>query len=136
MEGNRGEGRQGKAHGGYGKALLVGVGLLALTTLSFGLSRLHLGTWGLVVALAIAVTKASLVAFFYMHLSERPGGPRLVFATAALFVVILIGLILVEASDRPPSAMPPGPFPPERLPGMRGEFPAILPRESPIKQAP
>ncbi|HVG59757.1 MAG TPA: cytochrome C oxidase subunit IV family protein [Hyalangium sp.] len=103
---------------GYGKALLVGVALLALTTLSYGLSRLHLGNWGLVVALAIAAIKVSLVAFFYMHLSERSGGPRLVFATAGLFVVILIGLILVEASDRPAAVMPPGPFSIERLPGL------------------
>jgi cytochrome c oxidase subunit 4 len=121
---------------GYGKALLVGGALLALTTLSYGLSRLHLGTWGLGVALAIAVTKASLVAFFYMHLSERSGGPRLVIATAAVFVVILIGLILVEASDRPSAAMPPGPFPIERLPGLDGQPGGAPPREPPSEQAP
>lgn len=107
----RSEERQSRAHGGHGKALLVGVGLLAFTTLSYALSHLHLGTWGVVVALAIAAAKAALVAFFFMHLSERSGGPRLVLATAVLFVVILIGLILVEASDRSPAAMPPGPFP-------------------------
>lgn len=110
MAGTRSEEQGSKAHGGYGKALLVGVGLLALTTLSYALAHLHLGTWGLVVALAIATTKATLVAFFFMHLSERSGGPRLVLATAVLFVVILIGLILVEAIDRPRTAMPPGPF--------------------------
>jgi cytochrome c oxidase subunit 4 len=121
---------------GYGKALLVGVALLSLTTLSYGLSHLHLGTWGLVVALAIAVTKASLVAFFYMHLSERSGGPRLVFATAAVFVVILIGLILVEASDRPTSAMPPGPFTVERLPGLDDQPDAAPTRQPPSEQTP
>lgn len=136
MEGTRSEGTQGKVHGGYGRALLVGVGLLAFTTLSFGLSRLHLVTWGLVVALAIAVTKASLVAFFYMHLSERRGGPRLVFGTAALFVVILIGLILVEASDRPRSALPPGPFTVERLPGLDNQPDAAPPRQPPGEQMP
>jgi cytochrome c oxidase subunit 4 len=136
MAATRSEGTQGKSHGGYGKALLVGVALLALTTLSFGLSRLHLGTWGLVVALAIAVIKATLIAFFFMHLSERSGGPRLVFATAALFVVILIGLILVEASDRPWSAMPPGPFTVERLPGMDDQPAGAPPREPPSERRP
>lgn len=136
MEGTRSEGKQGKSHGGYGKALVVGGGLLALTTLSYGLSSLHLGTWGLVVAVAIAVIKAALVAFFFMHLSERPGGPRLVFATSAIFVVILIGLILVEASDRPRSAMPPGPFPAERLPGLDGQPGAAPPRELPSERTP
>jgi cytochrome c oxidase subunit 4 len=110
MAETRSEERQGRVHGGHGKTLLVGVGLLALTTLSYALSHLHLGAWGLGVALAIAATKAALVAFFFMHLSERQGGPRLVLATAVIFVVILIGLILVEASDRSRTAMPPGPF--------------------------
>lgn len=136
MAATRSEGTQGKSHGGYGKALLVGVGLLSLTTLSFGLSRLHLGTWGLVVSLAIAVTKATLIAFFFMHLAERSGGPRLVISTAVVFVVILIGLILVEASDRPWSAMPPGPFTVERLPGLDEQPSGALTREPPSEQTP
>jgi cytochrome c oxidase subunit 4 len=81
-----------------------------LTTVSYGLAHLHLGHWGLGVALVIALIKATLVAFFFMHLSERPGGPRLVVATSLAFVVILVGLILVEAGDRPESVLPPGPF--------------------------
>lgn len=99
------------------KMLGVGVGLLALTTLSFLLSKLHLGALGFGVAFAIAVTKAGLIAFFFMHLSERPGGPRLVFGTALAFVLILVGLVLVEAADRPTPTMPPGPFQPLLLPG-------------------
>ncbi|KFE64779.1 cytochrome C oxidase subunit IV family protein [Hyalangium minutum] len=126
----------GRAHGGYGKALIVGVGLLSLTTLSFALSRLHVGAWGLVVAVAIAVIKVTLIAFFFMHLSERAGGPRLVFATAVLFVIILIGLILVEASDRPQPAMPPGPFSAERLPGLDEQPQAAPTREPPSEQTP
>lgn len=136
MAATRSEGTQGKSHGGYGKALLVAVGLLFLTTLSFVLSSLHLGTWGMVVALAIAVTKASLIAFFYMHLSERSGGPRLVISTAALFVIILIGLILVEASDRPSAAMPPGPFTVESLPGLTSQPAGAPPQEAPSQQTP
>jgi cytochrome c oxidase subunit 4 len=110
MAATRSESEQRRPHGGFGKALSVGGGLLALTTLSYGLAHLHLGTWGLVLAMAIALTKATLVALFFMDLSERRGGPRLVVCTAALFVVILIGMILLEASDRPRSVMPPGPF--------------------------
>lgn len=126
-----------KSHGGFGKALLVGAGLLVLTTLSFLLSRLNLGSaLGLVVALSIAVTKATLIAFFYMHLSERTGGPRLVVATSLAFVVILVGLILVEASDRPVSALPPGPFSSETLPGLTGGPKAAPNREAPSEQRP
>jgi cytochrome c oxidase subunit IV len=136
MTGTRSESEEHKPHGGFGKALLVGVGLLALTTLSYGLAHLHLGHWGLVVAMVIALTKATLVAFFFMHLSERPGGPRLVVATSLAFVVILVGLILVEASDRPRSTLPPGPFQVESLPGLQGEPKAAPPREYPSTQTP
>ncbi|WP_224366351.1 cytochrome C oxidase subunit IV family protein [Hyalangium versicolor] len=123
-------------HGGFGKALLVGGGLLAFTTLSYGLAHLHLGHWGLVVAMVIALIKSTLVVFFFMHLSERPGGPRLVVATAMAFVVILVGLILAEASERPRSVLPPGPFSAETLPGLQDEPAAAPTRESPSEQTP
>ncbi|MCE9670216.1 cytochrome C oxidase subunit IV family protein [Myxococcus stipitatus] len=113
------------------KMLGVGLGLLVLTTLSFTLSRLHTGTLGLVVALVIAATKVGLIAFFFMHLSERHGGPRLVFATAFTFVVILVGLVLVEAGDRAAPTMPPGPFQPLLLPGR-----ATVPKRAPPREAP
>ncbi|MFP2956829.1 cytochrome C oxidase subunit IV family protein [Myxococcus sp. 1LA] len=116
--------------------LLVGVGLLAFTTLSFLLARHHVGRWGLVLALSIAAVKVGLIAFFYMHLSERPGGPRLVFATAFLFVVILVGLVLLEAADRARPAMPPGPFQPLLLPGLHDAREATPPREGASERMP
>ncbi len=111
--------------------LLVGVGLLALTTLSYLLAQQHLGRPGVVLALAIAATKVGLIAFFYMHLSERPGGPRLVFATSFIFVVILVGLVLAEASDRARPTMPPGPFQPLLLPALQGAREVTPHREPP-----
>jgi hypothetical protein len=59
-----------------------------------------------------------------------------VFATAGLFVVILIALILVEASVRPSTAMPPGPFLIERLPGLESQPGGAPPREPPSEQTP
>src|SRR5215813_11719844 len=42
--------------------------LLALTLLTWGLSRLHLGSpLGVMVALTIAIAKALLVVLFFMH---------------------------------------------------------------------
>ncbi|ATB48603.1 cytochrome C oxidase subunit IV family protein [Corallococcus macrosporus] len=116
--------------------LLVGVGLLVLTTLSFLLSRAHLGRWGLEVALGIAAVKAGLLAFFYMHLAERPGGPRLVFATAFIFVVILVGLVLLEAAARARPSMPPGPFPPLLLPGLHDARQVAPPRAGASERGP
>ncbi|MBL0694417.1 cytochrome C oxidase subunit IV family protein [Comamonas sp. JC664] len=114
--------RGGARHGGV-QVLVVGGVLLGLAALSFGLSRLHLGAWAVPVALGIALVKAALIAGFYMHLTERPGGPRLVVGTAGVFVVILVGLVLAEASARIWPTLPPGPFPVTRLPGKDVEGP-------------
>ncbi|QSQ27944.1 cytochrome C oxidase subunit IV family protein [Pyxidicoccus parkwayensis] len=113
------------------KMLGVGVGLLVLTTLSFLLSKLHLQHGGLAVALVIAAVKVALIAFFYMHLSERPGGPRLVLGTALAFVLILVGLVLVEAGDRAKPTLPPGPFQPLLLPGRDSGPKTASPRDFP-----
>ncbi|WP_338868693.1 cytochrome C oxidase subunit IV family protein [Myxococcus stipitatus] len=128
MAGTRG----GSHQHGIGHVLVVGVALWFFTTLTWGLSftSLHQTAWGMVVALAIASVKVGLIAFFFMHLSERQGGPRLVFATAFVFVVILVGMVLLEARARAKPSLPPGPFRPLVLPGQdTGEPRAAPPRE-------
>ena len=71
-------------------ALLVGTGL------TVGASYVDLGIWNTPVAMLIAVTKASLVVFFFMHLKYSP---RLywVWVGAALF--FLAHLILGTGAD-------------------------------------
>jgi cytochrome c oxidase subunit 4 len=87
----------------------VWVALAVLTVVTYLVSRLHLGGgWGMVVALLIAVTKASLVALFFMHLWEQRGANRLVIVTACVFVALLIGLTVLDNATRFPLANPPG----------------------------
>lgn len=90
--------------------LLVGVALVALAALSFGLSRLDLGAAAVPVALGIASLKAAAIGWFYMHLREQRGGSRLTMVAALSLVAVLIVLVLLEAKDRAPSANVPGPF--------------------------
>ncbi len=47
--------------------VLVCAALLALTLLTYMAAQIDLGPWNTVVALAIAVIKASLVILFFMH---------------------------------------------------------------------
>ncbi len=47
--------------------VLVCAALLALTLLTYAVAQIDLGPWNTVVALAIAVIKASLVILFFMH---------------------------------------------------------------------
>jgi cytochrome c oxidase subunit IV len=64
-------------------ALMVGTGLTVAA------SYVNLGMWNTPVAMLIAVTKASLVVFFFMHLKYSP---RLfwVWLGAALFFLVLL----------------------------------------------
>jgi cytochrome c oxidase subunit 4 len=92
---------------GLGRYVACWLALALLTGLTFALSTVHLGEWSLAVALLIAVTKASIVALFFMHLWDHPGASRLVLVTAALFVVLLSTLVVADVLTRFPLALPP-----------------------------
>ncbi len=99
----------GEEHAHTGRYALVWVALLFFTFLTYGLSRLHIpGGWGVLVALAIAAIKGTLVALFFMHLWDQRGANRLVFLTSLVFVALLIGLTLLDNATRFPLANPPG----------------------------
>lgn len=96
-------------HSHASRYAVVWAGLMALTVLTYALSRLHIpGGWGVVVALGIASAKGSLVALFFMHLWDQRGANRLVFVTSLVFVALLIGLTLLDNATRFPLANPPG----------------------------
>jgi cytochrome c oxidase subunit 4 len=76
------------------------VALLVLTSATWGLSTLPLGSFQVAVALAIALAKATLVALFFMHLAEAPRvfGPLL--AVPLALVVIFVGLTAADVATR------------------------------------
>ena len=89
--------------------VVVWVALVVLTVVTYLVSRLQLGGgWGIVVALTIAVVKGSLVTLVFMHLWEQRGANRLVIVNSVLFVVLLIGLVVLDNATRFPLANPPG----------------------------
>jgi cytochrome c oxidase subunit 4 len=92
---------------GPGRYLACWLALALLTGLTFALSTAELGAWSLPAALLIALTKASIVALFFMHLWDHPGASRLVLVTAALFVVLLASLVVADVMTRFPLALPP-----------------------------
>ncbi|MBF5046506.1 cytochrome-c oxidase [Aggregicoccus sp. 17bor-14] len=122
-----------KKEAGPGLLLLVGVALLALTTLTYALSHVELGRWAVPVALAIAATKAGLIAAIYMHLHERRGSAPLIAATAVLFVALLAGLASLESATRFEPTRPPGPF---RVPPISAHGNEPLPPAAPVPGMP
>lgn len=79
--------------------LMVFGALLVLTLITVGVSYLDLPEFEtVIVALAIATTKASLVAMFFMHLKgEKPMVTWPLALTAFLFVGLLVSVLYSEA---------------------------------------
>jgi cytochrome c oxidase subunit 4 len=83
-----------------GVYLGVGVTLLALTAITVAISRIHLGPWNAVVALAIASLKALLVALFFMHLLYDRKIYMVVISVALVMLGILIALTMADILRR------------------------------------
>jgi cytochrome c oxidase subunit 4 len=93
---------------------VVWIALLFFTALTYVTGTMHL-TWGLPLALAIAATKSAMVALIFMHLRESSGATRLVFATALVFVALLLFFTVADVATRFKLATPAGaPFGTER----------------------
>ena len=88
--------------------LLLGVfgALVVLTVLTVAVTYVDLGSMNLIVALGIAVTKASLVALYFMHLRWDKGLNAVVFLTAILFVALFVGFALMDTLQYKPSKIP------------------------------
>ena len=76
--------------------ILVWAALMVLTAVTVAVSYVHLGMMNVVVALAIASVKASLVALFFMHLRYES---RLVLGFALTPVFFLVLIIAGTLSD-------------------------------------
>jgi cytochrome c oxidase subunit IV len=80
--------------------ILVGASLLILTALTVKISTIHLGPWNAIAALAIAATKALLVALFFMHLLYDRKMYAVVVSSALIFLGIFIGLTMADVLRR------------------------------------
>jgi len=78
----------------------VGAVLLILTAITVGVSYINFGPWNLVIALAIAIVKATLVAFFFMHLYYDNKIYMMVFTISLLFLVVFISLTMFDTLRR------------------------------------
>jgi len=76
--------------------------LLALLALSVGLSYVGLGRLALALSIVIAGAKATLVAWRFMHLSDRSPTVRLFAAAPMMWVVLLVGFVVYDSATRGP----------------------------------
>jgi cytochrome c oxidase subunit 4 len=88
--------------------LLIGVfaALILLTVVTVGITRFDLGAFNLWLAMLIAGAKVTLVALYFMHLRWDRPFHGFIFLGAVAFVVLFIGLALMDASSYQPELIP------------------------------
>ena len=74
--------------------------LLVLTAITVGVSRIDFGGANMLIAMAIASVKASLVIAFFMHLKWDTGINKIVFLSAFLFLSLLFIFTLGDQATR------------------------------------
>src|SRR4051794_14939928 len=97
------------SHASTSRYVAVWIALLALTLLSFVLSRAHLGSLDVVLALLIATVKVLLVGLFFMHLAEERFSVGMVPAVSIFLVLLLIVFVVGDVATR--HTFPPAPLP-------------------------
>ena len=80
--------------------VLIFLALIVLTGVTTWVAFVDLGPWNTIVALAIAVTKMTLVILYFMHLRYGHGLTRLVVLASFMFLAILIGLTMADSLTR------------------------------------
>jgi cytochrome c oxidase subunit IV len=68
--------------------------LMVLTALTVGLAFVNLGQMNIVVALAVALVKASLVVMFFMHLKYESHLTKVVLGAGIFWLILLLGIIM------------------------------------------
>ena len=81
--------------------LAVFLALVVLTVITVQVSGHDFGEMNLVVALAVAVTKATLVVLYFMHARYSERLTHVVIASSVAFLVILVFLLLTDYLSRP-----------------------------------
>lgn len=81
---------------------LVGtwVALLLLTGATVAFAHVDLGAWNLVIALALALAKATLLALVYMDLREVEPAPRAYAVGGIAWATVLLVLVALEVVAR------------------------------------
>ena len=88
------------AHPTLGTYFAVFAALMVLTALTAWAAFQHLGAWNTPLAMAIAVTKATLVILFFMHVRYSPRLTAIVISASLLWLAILFVITLSDYLSR------------------------------------
>ncbi len=74
--------------------------LMVLTAVTVGVAFLNLGAMNFPVAIAIAITKATLVILFFMHAKYSSTLTKMFVGTAFFFLFIMLGVTMTDYLSR------------------------------------
>jgi cytochrome c oxidase subunit 4 len=84
----------------YGTYVLVWLGLISLTAITAVVSGINLAQFTIVVALLIAMTKASLVINIFMHIKFEDRIFKVFLGVAGFTLVVIFGLTFADVFFR------------------------------------
>jgi len=80
--------------------------LMVLTGLTVGVSRIDMGDWNVVIAVLIAVIKASVVVLFFMHVKYSGPLIKLTAAVGFVWLLFMFGLTFADYFGRTMTEVP------------------------------
>ena len=80
--------------------LIIFFSLLVGTALTIGASYLEMGPWNPVIAILIAVIKATLVVLFFMHIKYSSKLMKLTISAGVFTFLILVGMSMSDYISR------------------------------------
>lgn len=80
--------------------ILVFAALMVLTALTVYVAYFDFGAWNSIVAMGIAVAKATLVVLIFMHVRHSPPLTKLVVVGALLWMVFMVSLTMGDYLTR------------------------------------
>jgi len=87
--------------------LTIFFALMILTGVTVGAAFVDLTPFNFLVAMLIAGFKASLVVWYFMHVKWQSHMTKLTLATGLFFLVILLGMSLIDYVSKDFTGMPP-----------------------------
>jgi len=87
---------EANAHHGYGIYLVTWISLLLLTGLTVTVAGMHFRSLSIVVALAVASAKGSIVVSFFMHMREENRTLKIMLIVALVVLAIFIGVTFFD----------------------------------------
>ena len=79
---------------------LIFFSLMVLTAITVAVAFVNLGSLNFPIAIAVAITKATLVVLFFMHVKYSSRMTKMVVGLAVFFLLVMLGLTMTDYATR------------------------------------